>query len=66
MTPEEAENIDFSARSVEYNKHKDNYEPVIQRQVRMAGYQALIDAVRAETDKEWALKLLSNVAKDSK
>jgi len=59
MTPEEAMDIDFKAREVEYQKHRKEYKPVNQMQVILAGYQAVIDAVKSEATKELAEKYLS-------
>lgn len=58
MTPEQAESIDLAARKAEYRKHCDNYTPVNQRKVILAGYQAVIDAVRRECDVEFAMRYL--------
>lgn len=66
MTPERGEEIYQEGARAEYNKHISDYSPVNQRKVTLAGYQSLIDAVRQETDKEWAMKLLIKVAEDSK
>ena len=62
MTPEEAQDIYFKAYQIEYQKHRDSFTPVIQDKVNLAAYQSLIDAVRAETDREWAMKLLTQVS----
>jgi len=48
MTPEEAMEIDFKARAIEYQKHCDNYTPVNQKKVMLAGYAAVIEAVKQE------------------
>jgi len=59
MTPQQAETIYQDARAAEYRKHADNYCPANQRVTVLAGYEALITAVRKEIDTEYALKVLA-------
>ena len=63
MTPERAQEIYHEGCNVEYRKHQDNYTPVNQNKVTLAGFQAVIDAAKAEAtaevDNEYARKLLA-------
>lgn len=65
MTPEQAEAIDLAARKAEYQRHQNNYTPVNQRLVILAGYHAVIEAVTREVDTEWAMKLLKQTEGDN-
>ena len=58
MTPEEAEEIYFAGATAEYDKHKADYKPVNQRKTVLAGFQAVIDAVKREADTEYAMRYL--------
>ena len=58
MTPQEALDIDFAARKVEADKHMANYKPVNQRAVILAGYQAVIEAVTEEVEKQETIKFV--------
>lgn len=63
MTPERAQEIYHEGCNVEYRKHQADYTPVNQNKVTLAGFQAVINAVRseatAEVDNEYARKLLA-------
>lgn len=59
MTPEQASDIYQAARMAEYRKHQANYTPVNQRKTILAGFQAVIDAVRREVDAEYAMRYLN-------
>lgn len=59
MTPEQAQAIFYEAAQAEYQRHSHNYTPVNQQKVQLAGYQAIIDAVTAEVDKDLADRYLA-------
>ena len=59
MTPEQAQAIYTAGCNVEYRKHQADYTPVNQHKVTLAGFQAVIDAVTAEVDNEYARKLVA-------
>lgn len=58
MTPEEAQKIYHAATRQEYAKCQNDYTPLNQQAVILAGFQAVIDAVTRDIDKDYALKHL--------
>ena len=54
MTPQKAQDIYHDACMAEYHQHRAEYNPVNQRKVVMAGFQAVIDAVTKELDTQYA------------
>lgn len=57
MTPEEAQSLYYQSVRLKYREFVESNEPVKQRECDLAGFKAVIDAVRKETDIEWATKL---------
>lgn len=60
LTPEQAQTIYHEASMVEYRKYQSDYQPVNQKKVILAGFQAVIDAVINEQIKEQAEKYLDS------
>lgn len=58
MSPEEAMEIDLKARQTEYQRHCDDYTPVNQRKVILAGYAAIIEALEEEQTVKFVNKYL--------
>ena len=59
MTPEQIENIYYSAYSKAFHAHEVGVTPLDQKAVRMAGWQAVIDAMNQENDLKYAEQYLS-------
>jgi hypothetical protein len=63
MTPEQAEEVFFSAYRDEYSKQALNWSrPVVQREVNLKAYQSLIDAINQENDLKYATQYLSQAS----
>ena len=62
MTPEKAQEIYIAARQAEFREQADVWsKPVIQKQADLKGWEAVIAAVRKETDDEWMRKVVLGV-----
>ena len=60
MTPEQIEDIYYSAYSKAFHDHELGAEPFDQRAVRMSCWQAVIDAVNQENDLKYANQYLNS------
>lgn len=58
MTPEEVEKVYYEAYAKAFNDTETGVKPLDQHQVRMKGWQAVIDAIKSESDTEWAKRYL--------
>jgi hypothetical protein len=64
MTPEQAEEIFYKTYREEQAKQQMEWsKPIIQKEVRMRAYEALIEAVKEECVREQAVKYLEGVSK---
>jgi hypothetical protein len=50
MTPEQIEEIYYTASAKAFHAHEVGVKPLDQKAVRMAGWQAVIDAMNQEND----------------
>lgn len=62
MTPEQAQEIYHQARVKAYEEFADHYKPAEQQAVILAGFQAVIDAVRIETESRMVREMLEKGA----
>ncbi len=63
MTPEEVEKVYYEAYSKARNEPEAGVKPLDQREIRMKSWQAVIDAVKSESDTELAKRYL-DVSRD--
>ncbi len=59
MTPEQVESIYYEAYSKARNEPEAGVKPLDQREIRMKSWQAVIDAIKSESDTELAEKYLN-------
>lgn len=58
LTPEKLEEIYYDAYRAELSKG-GGIDPVVQKSVRMASWRAVLDAMTAASDLEWAQRYLA-------
>jgi hypothetical protein len=58
LTPEKLEEIYYAAYREQHGKYGGT-NPVIQKDLRMAGWQAVLDTMTAASDLEWAERYLA-------
>jgi hypothetical protein len=63
MTPDEAETV-YYAEYGRISKGHDQTKPLVQKELRMHAWQAVIDAVRADYAREIAGGMLTGIAAD--
>lgn len=62
MTPEQAQQIYHQARVKAYEEFAGDYKPVNQQAVILRAFQAVIDAVRIETENRMVREMLEKGA----
>jgi len=60
MTPEQIEDIYYKACAKAFHAHEIGVTPLDQKAVRMAGWQAVIDAMNQENDLKYAEQYLNS------
>jgi hypothetical protein len=58
MSPEMAQEIYHASRVAEWSKHLENKTPINERNTELAGFSALIDAVKKEVHTQLAEQYL--------